>query len=69
MKRMMLVVTGPKFMAAAEYCKDADGWRCYRSAPKLKYMQCLNPGAAKKYIESRGWTYEWSEIEPGGKAW
>lgn len=56
---MLLVVTGPHFVAGAVYVKRDGRWLCIRAAPIIAYLLKVDAASARDYLKRKRWTFEW----------
>lgn len=55
----LLRVSARHFVAGAVWARTAEGWRCIRAAPIIKWMNGLAPASAQARLERSGYKWEW----------
>lgn len=51
------------FNAGAVFEKAEGGWVCTDAAPIIRWMVGKPPDETRKYINKRGWSYEWLRVQ------
>ena len=57
-----------KFTAGALWKRKEGQWRCILTAPIIKWMKGMEPGAAKLELARRGCSWEWVPLSEGPAA-
>lgn len=65
LKKQLLRVEAPHFVAAAMWVKTGEGWRCdpKQTAPIIRWMIGKTASYVGDYLRRKGWKYEWLVYE------
>jgi hypothetical protein len=57
-----LSIDAPHFVAGVVFEHVFGVWQVERAAPIVQYMQRMSAADIERYINRKGWRYEWSKL-------
>ena len=62
MKRRLLRIEAPHFVAGVVWLKVGDAWTVERAAPIVGYMQRMSAADVHDYMLRKRWRWDWVQL-------